>query len=97
MAFRFQRRIKIAPGIRLNVSKTGASLSVGRDGATVNLNKNGVRGTAGIPGTGLSYSKPSRRPPQASDGDTDRTSAPWLMLAIASTVAMIAALFGPRR
>ena len=33
MGFRFSRRIKVAPGIRLNVSKSGVSTSVGRKGA----------------------------------------------------------------
>jgi hypothetical protein len=42
--------------VRLNVGKTGFSLSVGKPGATVNLSKRGVRTTVGIPGTGISYS-----------------------------------------
>ena len=57
MAFRFQKRIKIAPGIRLNVSKSGVSTSLGGRGATVNINSKGVRTTVGIPGSGLSWSK----------------------------------------
>lgn len=59
MAFRFQKRIKVAPGIRLNLSKSGVSASAGVSGATVNIGAKGVRGTAGIPGTGLSWSKQS--------------------------------------
>lgn len=55
MAFRFQKRIKIAPGLRLNISKTGISTSIGRNGATVNVSKRGTQSTVGIPGTGLSY------------------------------------------
>jgi hypothetical protein len=52
MGFRFQRRIRIAPGVRLNLSRSGISTSVGGRGFTLNS-----RGTAtvGIPGTGLSY------------------------------------------
>lgn len=57
MGFRFQKRIKIAPGVRLNVSKSGVSTSIGGRGATVNLNSKGVRTTVGLPGTGLSWSK----------------------------------------
>lgn len=57
MAFRFQKRIKIAPGVRLNVSKSGVSTSLGGRGGTVNLSSKGVRTTVGIPGTGLSWSK----------------------------------------
>lgn len=55
MGFRFQRRIKILPGVTLNLSKSGISTSVGRRGAKVTLGKDGVRTTVGLPGTGLSY------------------------------------------
>ncbi len=53
--FRFHRRIPILPGLWLNLSKRGISLSAGVPGATVNVSKDGVQGTAGIPGSGLSY------------------------------------------
>jgi hypothetical protein len=57
MGFRFRRSIKIAPGIRLNVSKSGVSASVGRRGATINVSEKGTRATVGIPGTGISYTE----------------------------------------
>ncbi|WP_107496300.1 DUF4236 domain-containing protein [Thalassobius sp. I31.1] len=69
MGFRFQKRIKIAPGVRLNVSKSGVSTSLGGRGATVNLSKKGVRTTVGIPGSGLSWSK------QTSWASTSRMTA----------------------
>ncbi|MDO4896145.1 MAG: DUF4236 domain-containing protein [Moraxella sp.] len=57
MGFRFRKSIKIMPGVRINVSKNGiSSISVGKRGATANFGKKGMRGTVGIPGTGLSYS-----------------------------------------
>lgn len=59
MSFRFRKSIKIAPGIRVNLSKSGVSTSLGRPGATVNISKRGVRSTVGIPGTGLSYTATS--------------------------------------
>ncbi len=55
MAFRFQRRITLAPGIRINLSKRGLGLSVGPRGASLSLGPSGVHGHAGIPGTGLSF------------------------------------------
>ncbi|QTP61138.1 DUF4236 domain-containing protein [Billgrantia antri] len=55
MGFRFQRRITLAPGIRLNLSKRGLGLSVGPRGTSLSLGPSGVHGHAGIPGTGLSY------------------------------------------
>ena len=54
MGFRFQRRIGIVPGIRLNLSKSGASVSVGERGAHVTIGRT-PRVTVGLPGTGLSY------------------------------------------
>lgn len=57
MALRFRKSFKIAPGVRINVSKSGVSTSVGGKGFTANLSKRGTRVTTSIPGTGLSSSK----------------------------------------
>lgn len=57
MGFRYNKRIKIAPGIRLNISKSGVSSSFGPRGASVTVGKRGVRANVGIPGTGISYSQ----------------------------------------
>ena len=57
MGFRFRKSIKLLPGIRLNLSKSGVSASIGRPGATINISERGNRGTVGIPGTGMSYSE----------------------------------------
>ena len=52
----FRRRIKILPGVTLNLSKSGMSTSIGPRGAKVTLGgPRGPRATVGIPGTGLSY------------------------------------------
>jgi tetratricopeptide (TPR) repeat protein len=53
MGFRFFRRIKVAPGVTVNLSKSGGSVSVGPRGAKVTVGPRGVRRTVGIPGTGL--------------------------------------------
>lgn len=55
MGFRFSRRLRILPGLRLNVSKSGVSTSIGRRGAWLTLGRKGTRATVGLPGTGLSY------------------------------------------
>jgi hypothetical protein len=55
MGFRFQRRIRVLPGLRLNVSKSGVSASVGGRGAWFTLGPRGSRATVGMPGTGISY------------------------------------------
>ena len=57
MGFRFRQILKIAPGVRLNVTKSGISTSIGRRGATVNLGRGKKRITVGVPGTGISYTK----------------------------------------
>jgi len=63
MSFRFWKRIKLAPGVTLNLSKSGGSLSFGPRGAKFTVGPHGKRLTAGIPGTGLFYTTtaPSRR------------------------------------
>ena len=53
MGIRFRKRIKILPGVNLNLSKSGISTTIGVKGASVNIGKNGVYGNAGIPGTGI--------------------------------------------
>jgi len=53
MAFRFWRRIKIAPEVTLNLSKSGGSLSFGPRGAKFTIGPKGKRATVGLPGTGL--------------------------------------------
>ncbi len=57
MGFRFWRRIKLASGVTLNLSKSGGSLSFGPRGAKFTLSPHGNRATAGIPGTGMFYTK----------------------------------------
>lgn len=53
MGIRFRKRVKVAPGINLNFSKSGTSVTVGGKGGSINIGKNGVYGNAGIPGTGI--------------------------------------------
>lgn len=55
MGFRFWRRIRIAPGVTLNLSKSGGSLSFGPRGAKITVGPRGKRATVGLPGTGLFY------------------------------------------
>ena len=57
MVLRFRKSFKVAPGVRINLSKSGISTSLGGKGFTANLSKRGTRVTAGIPGSGFSASK----------------------------------------
>ncbi|HSU04061.1 MAG TPA: DUF4236 domain-containing protein [Acetobacteraceae bacterium] len=76
------------PGVKVNVSKTGTSLSVGGRGATTNLGKRGVRTTVGIPGSGISYvtqrsfGRSSRsRQPAVPPQPSNRKWVVWVVLA----------------
>lgn len=75
MGFRFRKTISIIPGVRLNLSKSGVSTSIGRPGATINIGKRGVRETVGIPGSGLSYSDMLISPASTVSGGTDTGSS----------------------
>ena len=58
MGFRMRKSIKISKGVRLNVSKSGLGVSAGVKGARYSVHSSGRKTvTAGIPGSGLSYSK----------------------------------------
>ena len=55
MGFRFSRRIGILPGLKLNFSGSGVSLSAGVRGAHLNFGSRGTYASVGLPGTGMSY------------------------------------------
>lgn len=58
MGLRFRKTITLLPGVKLNLGKTGASISVGTKGIHLSAHTSGkVTGTASLPGTGISYQK----------------------------------------
>jgi endonuclease YncB( thermonuclease family) len=57
MGFRFRKSIKILPGVRLNFSNSGTSVSVGPRGLRYTKGPRGDYITTGIPGTGISYTE----------------------------------------
>ena len=61
MGLRFRKSVKICKGVKVNFSKSGASLSLGGRGHSVTLGRRS-RATIGIPGTGLSYSTSLKGP-----------------------------------
>jgi hypothetical protein len=73
--------------MRINLSKSLPSLSVGRPGATLNTNAHGFRTTVGAPGSGLSYSTNRMRWVQAIRGSAART-----LVGATITVAILATL-----
>ncbi len=73
MTFRFWRRFKITPGVHVNVSKSGLSLSIGPRGAKLTVGPGGYRATLGLPGTGLHWTKvlPRDQPDSSSPSQID--------------------------
>jgi hypothetical protein len=68
MGFRFRRSVRILPGVKINLSGSGASVSLGGRGFHYTIGPKGTRVTAGIPGTGMSwtqYSPHSKTRPSA--------------------------------
>lgn len=56
MGLRFRKSVSILPGVRLNLGKQSASISVGVPGFRKTINTKGqVTTTVGIPGTGIYY------------------------------------------
>lgn len=69
---RFRKSIKLAPGIRMNLSGSGVSWTLGPRGASVGIGKRGTYLNTGIPGTGL-YSRSQLAP---GVGSGNRASTP---------------------
>jgi len=63
VSWRFYRRFKLAPGLSLNLSRSGVSGTVGVRGLHLTRGKRGTGLTVGIPGTGLSYRETDWRRP----------------------------------
>jgi hypothetical protein len=80
--FRFRKTIGILPGVRLNLSKTGVSTSLGGPGASLNVGRGQRNVTVGVPGTGMSYRTPA-------------TTSLFLALLVVAGVIAIAWYFQP--
>ena len=88
MGFRFQKRIKILPGITINLSKSGLSTSFGPRGAKVTLGHGQTRTTLGIPGSGISQTsvvKDSTTPVS----NSSISAVVWLIIAIIVLLAVL--------
>lgn len=63
MGFRFRKSINLGKGFRINLSKSGPGFSWGGPGFRLTRTAKGnIRGTAYIPGTGMSYQKEFSNP-----------------------------------
>ena len=87
MGFRFQHRIGIVPGLRLNISKSGASLSIGERGAHLTIGRT-PRVTVGLPGSGLSYTETMPRGRSRSAGGLARFIGRAIGLLIGAAIGL---------
>lgn len=94
MAWRFQKRVKIAPGVRVNLSKSGASVTTGVKGLSVNTGKNGTHLNTGIPGTGLSKRTKLGGPTEAEPTrETSRRHSRWPLVFAVASLSFAGAVF----
>ena len=83
MSLRFRKRVKLFPGVWLNLGKTGISTSVGTNGVTLNLKGDVVRTTISAPGTGISYSSTAR--PTSGEPSAGRGAAYILLILLVAS------------
>lgn len=84
MALRFRKSIKLAPGVRMNLSGGGVSWSLGPRGASIGIGKRGTFLNTGIPGTGL-YSRQSLT--SGGSASTSRQAAPTTSVSLTVSVS----------
>lgn len=92
MGLNFRKSIKIADGVKLNIGKKSAGVSVGGKYAGASFNsRTGARVRASLPGTGLSYTKSLGGSKKKSTSKKSRKNTASTVLLAA--VVVIAVLF----
>jgi hypothetical protein len=74
----FRKSIKIAPGLKLNLSKSGISSTIGGKGLSVNIGTRGAYLNTGIPGTGISNRTKLDGKTKNNSGNPDTEKAEWI-------------------
>lgn len=97
MGWKFQKRIRLLPGVTINLSRKGISTSLGTTGARVTLGHGKRRTTLGIPGSGISHTdvvptKTARRSARAGIPAPQGRGGRWLKLLLISVAIFIVAL-----
>jgi len=85
MGVRFRKRIRLAPGLHLNVSGSGLSLSAGPRGASMTFGSRGTFLNSGIPGTGL-YSRGRIDEPGAASTRTSNSDVTTIKMSVTISV-----------
>jgi hypothetical protein len=95
MGFRAYRRVRLFPGMRVNLSKAGASLSVGRRGSWLTFGgKRKPSVTLGLPGTGLRYTQQLGNHAQRDPAAVLPPAAPSQLARAVRAIFWLAALAG---
>ena len=94
MGFRFNRHVGILPGLRVNLSKSGVSLSAGVRGAHITVGRT-PRITLGIPGSGISWTETmelGRRAPIAPPAKVQPRSGWQMALIVIGLLVLLAVI-----
>jgi hypothetical protein len=75
---RFRKSIKIAPGLKINLSKSGISSTIGGKGLSVNTGSKGAYLNTGIPGTGISNRTKLDGKTKDKSDNPDTENAEWI-------------------
>ncbi len=76
MGFRYRKSFNLAPGLKMNLGKKSASVSFGEKGGHITAGTSGkITASAGLPGTGLSYTT------STGGGTKKRSELPEIILA----------------
>lgn len=93
MGFRFRKSFKIAPGVKFNIGKKSAGLSVGGKYGGFSINsRTGISGRASAYGTGLSYQWHLKKPNLSTNGSAKSSSDISLSV---TTYLVLTIIFGP--
>jgi hypothetical protein len=95
MSLQFRRRIRIAPGVHLNLGLHGAGISLGPRGLHLGMNRRGMYTSAGIPGSGIyavhHFHAPGESHPEVRSGRSG-SGAGCLILALLLFVGWLVSL-----
>lgn len=95
MGLRFRKRIKILPGVHINLSRSGVSTSFGVRGASITKGHGQTRTNLGIPGSGISHNTVTAdaRPNIDDDGGLTRSADRALTAGAESALHLIGKVF----
>lgn len=92
MSLRFKKSMKIAPGVRLNISNKSIGVSAGIKGYRKSINSSGrVTTSIGVPGTGVSYVKTKKLNSKKKNANNKCVSSSTAPISSTSAVAATAA------